>query len=320
MLKHTTIEAKETVNKNHKKILLIIALMLFFGLSIGAYVIYNFKAITNEDLASTSIENSQKINTLEEENKLLLDNLNEANSKIEKLSVKVTQIADVKSAQDSLKLESLPQITPENNSLNASQIVMPEQGELLQNMPTTQVDNELEKSKQNNLIKLILAAVKLRDAVNSSNSFEQELKELKFFAQDKESLLPKITVLEKHAQKGVLSPENLLKDFDKMANEVINTVNKSKETGAFSDKVMFKLYSVVQVRKINADAESMSVDDIVARAYKNLQQSNIKNAINDLEDLDEDAQNVVRNWLENAHAYVDCKEASEEIFFYVSQL
>lgn len=320
------IEAKEKKGI-FKKIWLALFLILFSVGVIGvAYLFYNFKVVRNsDDIASKSLENSEEINTLESANKVLLDNLQEANRKIDKLSIKLTQVEEAKLAQ-----ESLPQLDLEKAPLNEAPVtpieaIPTETTGLLQNTPppeaaTEKVASELEKSKQNNLIKLILASVKLRDAVNSSKGFESELKELKFFAHDNEDLLQNIAVLEKYVRKGVLSSEDLLKSFDKTASEVISIANKSKKSGTFSDKVMARFGSVVQVRKVNADAQSMRVDDIIARTQNYLLQSDIKNAVSELANLDFDAKNAAANWLEDARAYLDCKAASEEIFFYVSQL
>lgn len=326
MLQKTLIETKEKVIYN-KKSWLILAVLLFLSVAVGVYFFFKFKTLINDDIAKQSLQNDQKINSLEEANQLLLGNLKEANDKIDKLSVKLTQIEEAKTAtQNELNLQNNEPLNPPlNPPLNEIQTVALEQDNLLQTAPlgevsTSTVDNDLEKSKLNNQIKLILAAVKLRDTVNSSKSFEQELKELKFFAQDNENIMQNIAILEKYAEKGVSSAYILLKDFDETANEIINTTYKNKESANFSDKLIFKLSSLVRLRKIEADDYSMRVDDIIARAYKHLQEYDIKNAINELGKLDSDVKDVASNWLANAEAYLDCKDASEEIFFYVSKL
>jgi hypothetical protein len=181
------------------------------------------------------------------------------------------------------------------------------------------VSEQVEKARLDNFSNnLVLSAVKLREAVNKSQSFESELKAFKFFAKDYEDLKYYISILEEHSKEGIVTFDKLQKDFDKISNEILNVSRKNKDNPTVIDKVTMKLSDLVKVRKIDSSSNSSQTDDILARAYKAIQNKNIEKAIREVESLEGEDKILISPWLEEANSYVDSKNASEEIFVEVS--
>jgi len=355
VVEENIIEQEEIVEKKGSKGLFILVMLSW--VAIGAYFYLNVNSSKMiSAVVDANSENVEKIEDIKHENKALRSKLGNAERKIEKLSVQLEQIAAKYSELESnqIKISESAATTTEDETLqNNEQAQQPEtasqeaaiENNIASGFQTLSYDQQaisagltdvsdrtafleekidnvsdaLEKARLNNMSSnLILSAIKLRDAVNSTKSFEEELKTFKFFAKDKEDLNYSISVLEKHSRKGVVSLDTLKTDFEAMTNEILNISRKEKETPTILDQVAVQLSDLVQIRKVEADMSGTSVDDIIARVTKHLAQSDIEQAIKEIEKITGDSKILVLSWIESAKSYVDSKKATEEIFFYVN--
>ncbi|PIR37636.1 MAG: hypothetical protein COV35_09075 [Alphaproteobacteria bacterium CG11_big_fil_rev_8_21_14_0_20_39_49] len=303
-------------------------------------------------LLSDNEKNGDKINNLEVENKVLTGKIDDADRRIEKLSVDMQVFAEKYSEKEDIFAKKDEGSSDEFvEALSDSLAVEEDKNEVVQNSLTPEeyekmaydsqaisaglsdvsdrtafleekidiVSEQLEQAKLNAFSNnLVISAVKLREAVNNSVSFEKELRAFKFFAGEDSELKYNISVLEENSRNGIVNIQKLTKDFDDIADEILNVSRKSKDAPTAVDRLTLKLSNLVQIRKIEANENGNETEDIIARGIKALKNGNVEKAIEEAEKLTGDSRILISNWLKDANSFVESKKASEEIFVHVS--
>ncbi len=328
-------------------------LFIFTWLAVGAvFFLYVQSSKKISSLSSYNEKNVDKINNLEIENKVLIDKIEDADRRIEKLSVDMQVFAEKYSEnKDKIALNEEVNSSDEEGDSTLEKEEKAEKEQVANNLKSPEeyeklaydsqaisaglndvsdrtafleekiddVSEKLEKARLSTFSNnLVLSAVKLREAINNSVGFEKELKALKFFAGEDSELEYNISVLERNSKHGIARLDELRLDFESVSDEILNVTRKNKPDPTIIDQMVIKLSDIVQVRKIEADEKGNKNEDIIARAFKALKSSNVEKAIKEAENLRGDSKVLISPWLEKANSYVNTKDASEEIFTYVS--
>ncbi|MCE3231923.1 MAG: Mitochondrial inner rane protein [Rickettsiaceae bacterium] len=181
-----------------------------------------------------------------------------------------------------------------------------------------EVSNKLDQADSNNLSNdMVLSAVRLRDAVRDSHNFSGELSTLHNLAENNAELTELLQGLDKYAQSGVPSVVTIKEEFDPIAHQILTLARSQKANPSLMDKVMIQLSSLVNVTKIDANAQGNQIEDVIARAYNDLIQDDLASAIKELSTLPADTKAIAKNWIEKAEGSLFARNAAEKIFLAV---
>jgi len=182
------------------------------------------------------------------------------------------------------------------------------------------VTEELAQSKENHKDNsLVIAAVKLRDAVKNENKFSEELDTINSIAESDSELIELVAKIEPHAEYGVDSIESLKEKFDQAAEEITKLELRSKTDPNIMDKALMRISSLVKVKKIEADSKSGSTEDILARIYQKLLDDNLSAAIDETAKLEGQASVIIQDWVAKAKATRNSMQTAENIFRHITK-
>lgn len=174
---------------------------------------------------------------------------------------------------------------------------------------------------EHNTSRLIVAAVKLRDAVHGAHPFEKELEAFKtLYDQENKELERHIRTLDEYAVFGVLSIHEVTQRFHSMADQVVSNARKAKVEPSLSDRIAIQLSQIVSIRKIQVDPDGKSTEDILAKATQKIKEHDIEGALEHLNTLEKIDKSVAAQWITQAQAMLRVRQASVAIFEYVIRL
>lgn len=184
------------------------------------------------------------------------------------------------------------------------------------------LSEEMEKTKlRSNANNLLISAINLRDAVINSKSFDNELDALHNFSNEDPVILKNIDAIKQYARNGVPSIDSLYNDFDKIADNILNSARETKQNPTILDKTALKFSSIVSIRKIrSSDPEPESVDGIIAETDKYLKKADVKSAVKEMEKLNGHSALIAEKWINDAYVYINSRNASDDIYTYISRM
>lgn len=181
------------------------------------------------------------------------------------------------------------------------------------------VSDSLQKAESNRRSSsLVISAIHLRDAVYNAKDYNRELDTLQMFAQGDPLIMDNFSILRPNAKKGIASMDKVKADFDKLAGKITDDARQTKENPGLFDMAAMQFAKVVTVRKIDPEAEGNDAEDIIARTYNHLLDSDIAAAVNDMKKLKGSARIMAEEWIKMAESVLDSRQAAEKIFEYVS--
>jgi len=155
---------------------------------------------------------------------------------------------------------------------------------------------------------LLLALNELRSNMSSERAFEQDLAVVQKFAGNDPALQQALQNLAPYAKSGVLSKETLQKEFRGMAADIVMAKLRGEDAGV-RERVLERLGKYAKVRKVD-DIQGDSVDAVVARAEKMLDQGNIRGAIQELQTLEGAPADAAQPWMNQAAGTVMADDAT----------
>ena len=111
-----------------------------------------------------------------------------------------------------------------------------------------------------------------------------------------------------YARSGVLSKQTLQKEFRGIAADIVMAKLRG-EDASVRDRVLQRLGQYAKVRKVD-DIQGQSVDAVVARAEKMLDEGNIRGAIQELQTLDGESAKTAQPWMNQAAGNVVADDAT----------
>jgi hypothetical protein len=254
----------------------------------------------------------------------------------------IVDISPIQQKQDALekKLEELskttPSIAPENNNSDIPQTITDAK---LAAQELETIKTELATIKERNIAletaladisaklqsngsqennNLMLAAMRLRDAVKESRNFESDLMMLKALPVNDAEINDSIKILEQNA-KGTASIATLRDEFDPIATNILKLARMQKTNPDLLDKAVLRMSKIVKVRKIDSTSRSNDPEDIIARIYNDLQKNDLPEAVKEINLLPKDAQDLASDWLKKAGDNIATKDAAEKVFLYATR-
>jgi hypothetical protein len=157
----------------------------------------------------------------------------------------------------------------------------------------------------------VLAVVQLKEAALSNKSFLHELAHLKeVLAQDNDPVAQQyIETLEPFAEAGIETFSALEKGFEATSTQITMLLRGQKDSPTFADELLLRLPKFIQVRKIEADHNSITDEDILARAYQFMEQKNLEDAVSEISTLYGKQGYIAQGWLDRANAYITVKRS-----------
>lgn len=159
---------------------------------------------------------------------------------------------------------------------------------------------------------LLLALSGLRDSLVAGRPFDSELNAIRAIAPDTAEVQQALDLLDNQAETGVLTADELDRNFDQMADEVIRATFLPTDEGWWQETLR-RLGSIVTVRREGGDVAGDSPSAILARAESRLANNELDAAIRELEQLSGPEAEVAANWLNDARARIDAESALADL-------
>ena len=199
-----------------------------------------------------------------------------------------TSLLDLKSELGNLKTE----LTAERDTVKsqAGQIAA------LEGALKSEIDSKASRAEESRRTLMLLAVGQLQRETRSSNPFDGSMKQVSAVADGKFADL--IGTLQPIAADGAPTVATLRQEFGSIASDITQTARlPSDET--WYGKALHRIASAIRFRRVD-DNDSADVDAVVARAERNLADSNLAGAVAEVESLQGAAAEVAAPWLEKA--------------------
>lgn len=152
---------------------------------------------------------------------------------------------------------------------------------------------------------LLLAFTQVRDSFERGNTpFNKDLELLlNLVGEDDPALRESLLRLAPQAEKGILTPAGLTRQFKSMAGEAV-VASLQGEDVSFEDRAKARLNQVLQVEKNGELVTGTDTQAKIARAQAALDAGDVEGAVTELEGLDGAAAQTARPWIDEAQAVV----------------
>lgn len=154
---------------------------------------------------------------------------------------------------------------------------------------------------------LILGVGQLREAMQGSKPFADELKSLASLGKDDSEIMDLVARLQPIAAKGAPTAAALRNRFDGVATEAIRAAAIPGEAESWMQQTISRLSKVVTIRRVGDDLSGNGVDAVVARADNALKNGDLVSALEELKQLDGPPAAAVKSWIEAAQSRVEAE-------------
>lgn len=287
---------------------------------------YNQRFSYTEKSLSSLID---KINIMEErlvyleqkpnENNILPESLpNEENiynlSLLNESEIDEVEIKQINTPKAEIKVSNFEQeeITAGLTEISDRTVALEEKVYLLDKL----IQQTNEKDKRSDML---ISLVSLKDAVEQNSPFLRELIRLKQLNENKDEVINKyLDSLEPFANQGVSSFQDLKQQFEDVAETISMTLRGQKDDPNAVDKFLLQFPKFVKVRKVSSDHDSVTDEDILARAQQYIEQKNLKAAISELSTLYGKQGFIAQNWIEKAKAHISVHTIIDEMYSHIT--
>ncbi len=152
----------------------------------------------------------------------------------------------------------------------------------------------------------MLAVGQLRQAVQSSRPYLNELAGVLTLLDQDDALRQKVTALQPSANRGIPSLEQLRTSFKSLAASIVQAEKLPKGDG-WIDRTVARVAGSLKWRRTD-QLEGDSVDAVVARAERLLAASDLSGALAELTALPEKAAGLAKPWMANAKLLVEAEQ------------
>jgi hypothetical protein len=158
-------------------------------------------------------------------------------------------------------------------------------------------DRRLESAHQ---FALLLSLGQLREAASTSQPFDVELNIARNLAHNDPDFTPDLDALDDYAGDGVATMNDLRVEFSDLASEIVrsNVVGSGK---SWFRQALYRLGSVISVRKIGSKSHDNTAEVLVSRAEGKLEEDDLAGAVEALGGLTGLPKDVASAWVEAAN-------------------
>lgn len=254
------------------------------------------------------------------------------------LESQMKQVSEKLDYQEKITLSGLPSELPDQGISRKEEVVLDvvthdefsgvaerikqleDNAEKIQNLEieVAKTKQIMKNEKEAEFSPLIMALVQVHKQIQKGQPFDTELSLAESQSGDDPVIAQNIGVLKAHAEKGVITSEQLVDEFSGLAGHLVMEANKSQDDNLWS-KAKNKILDVVAIRRID-NLEGDSAEAIVARAEKSLQEYKLTDAIFELDRLGARPKERIADWLEKASARVAVEDAVDGIIERVTQI
>lgn len=232
------------------------------------------------------------------------------------LSLRIDKIADkiknlsgnVQSSENqqlTKKLDSIEQKVVTLQNTKAEKAILKSISKRLETVEVIAHDIAPERLKA---VALLLAAGQLREAIASGKPFVKELETIKAIIGSDD----KTTELKNIADTGVMPFSVLKEKFKLIAGKAVWADAKPKDEN-WHNKLVSKMMTLVTIRRTDENKNKNSTASKVSRAEKHLENSDVKEAVKELEALTGEAKDIVLPWLKDAKNSLKADEILSEL-------
>ena len=177
-----------------------------------------------------------------------------------------------------------------------------------------QVDAVLAERRQQTLKAeaVVLSVGQLRTALRDSKSFTRELGSLRGLTTGDAEITAVIDQLQPLADDGVPTIEQLRTDFTHLAPQIVRSAVVGDGTHWWR-QALFRIESVISIRRVGADVPGELADAIVARADAKLEDDDLTGAVAALQALTGLSADIANPWIHDAGKRIAADTAETEL-------
>jgi len=157
----------------------------------------------------------------------------------------------------------------------------------------------------------MLAVGQLRQAVQSSRPYLNELAGVLTLLDQDDALRQKVAVLQPGANRGIPTLEQLRTSFKSLVASIVQAEKLPKGDG-WIDRTVARVAGSLKWRRTD-QLEGNSVDAVVARAERLLSASDLSGALTELNALPENAAGLAKPWMANAKLLVQAEQVLADL-------
>jgi hypothetical protein len=151
-----------------------------------------------------------------------------------------------------------------------------------------EIDQALSERRTENArqFSILLSVDQLRAAARTSDPFETELNASRLIARNDPELMKELDALAPYASDGAPTMNELRGEFSDIASEIVRG-NVVDNRGKWFRQALYRLSSVISIRRIGSNVPGNSAEAIVARAEAKLEEDDLGGAVAALKGLDD---------------------------------
>jgi len=159
---------------------------------------------------------------------------------------------------------------------------------------------------------LVLSLLNLKDKIEKREDYNADLEVVKKLSKGDTEIEKNIAKLEGFLKKGVVSFDEVKRDFALIAGDVVEESKNQDKKGIFGG-ISYAVSKMIKIRK-TGEVEGETVEAIVARAENNLKYGNVKNALVQVDKLDGKPAEIAQPWKEKARRFINIEKIFVDIY------
>lgn len=146
---------------------------------------------------------------------------------------------------------------------------------------------------------ILMGAILIKDAIERGDTYFVEAQILKEIAKNSKDVASEIEVIVEYSNKRLIKRSELIDEFNKVASDAVS-ISEMKDEIDWKNKVYNKFKSLVKVRRTDIiSEEDMSMEAVLARAEKYIGNSQLENAVLEVEKSNQDNHIIKKSGLES---------------------
>lgn len=159
---------------------------------------------------------------------------------------------------------------------------------------------------------VVLAVGQLRQQTQTAHPFDKQIAALRAMAGEDPMLVPLLDRIQDGAEAGVPTREELRAELTRIAPEIVRSA-KVGDGSSWLNQAMYRVSSVISIRRVGANAKGDGANAAVARAEAMVDADDVAGAVASLKPLTGLAGEVARPWVRAAERRMELDAAAEEM-------
>lgn len=194
---------------------------------------------------------------------------------------------------------------------------------LQQQMASLQSEIETLRRREggdNRSIALLVAFSRLQEIVTSGSPFRNELAKVDFLTPPHEDMDHAFDAIRPYADGGITTLPILKEDFAQVARRAMAAAGEPGKNAGWKERLAGNLSSLITIRRVEDVERDNSEEAVIARAESHLQESNLAEAVRELEALKGKTKEAFASWLEDARSYLTVTDAMDQLDQHIQEL